>query len=114
MWAVGIGIVTLTFYVLTLRPDFGGPEASPKFQFVGYVLGTAHSPGYPLYTLLTYFSSHLPIGNIAYRANLFSAVAGALACAISFVLARQLNVSRGPAVAAALALATTGAFWHNA
>ena len=44
-----VAIVTLTFFVITLRPDVGGTEDSPKFQFVGRVLGTSHSPGYPFY-----------------------------------------------------------------
>ncbi|MDO8676958.1 MAG: hypothetical protein Q7R30_00110 [Acidobacteriota bacterium] len=44
-WAAGIGLLTLALFVVTLRSGVGGPEDSPKFQFVGRVLGTAHSPG---------------------------------------------------------------------
>ncbi len=32
-------------YLRTLLPDVGGPEDSPKFQYLGAVLGTAHPPG---------------------------------------------------------------------
>jgi hypothetical protein len=38
--------MALSLYVLTLQPDLGGPEDTPKFQFLGHVLGTAHPPGY--------------------------------------------------------------------
>src|SRR5690348_13211180 len=87
--ALLVGIGTLALYVLTLRPDVGGIEDAPKFQFVGYVLGTAHSPGYPLYVLLTHVFDKLPIGTIAYRVNLFSAVMAAAACVGAFILGRQ-------------------------
>ena len=78
-----VAVVTLTFFVITLRPDVGGTEDSPKFQLVGHVLGTAHSPGYPLYVVLTHLFTRVPIGILAWRVNLFSAVCGALACAIA-------------------------------
>ncbi len=71
-----IAIVTLTFFVITLRPDVGGTEDSPKFQFVGRVLGTSHSPGYPFYAMATWVFGWLPIGNLAYRIKLFSAGCG--------------------------------------
>ena len=63
IWGAAIGVLTFGLYLLTVRPDVGGPEDSPKFQFVGYVLGTAHTPGYPFYTLLTKVFSWLPFGD---------------------------------------------------
>src|SRR5215210_8249901 len=104
--ALAVGATTLALYVATLQPDFGGPEDTPKFQFLGYVLGTPHPPGYPLYVMLSHvFVTVVRIGTIAYRANLFSAVMAALACALSFLLARQMGATRWPAACAALALA---------
>src|SRR5215218_7529329 len=111
--ALTVGVVALTIFVLTLQPDFGGPEDTPKFQFLGYVLGTAHPPGYPLYVLLSHLFVKLPIGTIAYRANLFSAVMAALACGLSYLLARQIGATRWPAVCAALGLAAGTSFWRN-
>jgi hypothetical protein len=113
-WAAGIGLLTLALFVLTLRQGVGGPEDSPKFQFVGRVLGTAHSPGYPLYVILTYLFGWLPIGTLAYRVNLFSAVTAAIACAGAFVIARQLGASRAAAAITTLGVATGAGFWHNA
>jgi len=104
----------LGLYLATVQPDFGGPEDTPKFQFLGYVLGTAHPPGYPLYVLLSHLFVKLPIGTIAYRANLFSAVMAALACGLSYLIARQIGSTRWPAVGAALGLATGVSFWRNA
>lgn len=112
--ALAVGGLALALFVATLQPDVGGPEDTPKFQFLGYVLGTGHPPGYPLYVLLSHVFVQLPIGTIAYRANLFSAVMAAIACALTFVLARQLGAGRVAASAAATALATGLSFWTNA
>ena len=108
-----VAIVTLAFFVITLRPDVGGTEDSPKFQFVGQALGTAHSPGYPFYVMATYAFGRLPIGTLAYRINLFSAVCGALTCVCIFLTGRRLGVTRLLSVAAALAAATSYPVWSN-
>ena len=108
-----VAIATLTFFVLTLRPDVGGTEDSPKFQFVGRVLGTSHSPGYPFYAMATWAFGWLPIGNLAYRINLFSAVCGALSCACIFLTARRLGVARLLSMAAAFGAATSYPVWSN-
>jgi len=108
-----VAIVTLTFFVITLRPDVGGTEDSPKFQFVGRALGTAHSPGYPFYVMATYAFGRLPIGTLAYRINLFSAVCGALACLCIFLTSRRLGVTALLSIAASLAAATSYPVWSN-
>ena len=112
--ALAVGLAALFLYLATLQPDFGGPEDTPKFQFVGHVLGTAHPPGYPLYVVLSHLFVQLPIGTIAYRANLFSAVMAALACALAYVMARQIGAGRVPSLVAAAALATGASFWRSA
>ena len=113
LWALAIGVAALALYLLTLQPDFGGPEDTPKFQFLGYVLGTAHPPGYPLYVLLSHLFVKLPIRTIAYRANLFSAVMAAVACVIAYAIARQMGAARWAAGCAALGLATGASFWRS-
>ncbi|MCA1563679.1 MAG: DUF2723 domain-containing protein, partial [Acidobacteria bacterium] len=112
--AIAIAAVALGLYVATLQPDFGGPEDTPKFQFIGHVLGTPHPPGYPLYVLLSHLFVKLPLGTIAYRANLFSAVMAAIACALAYLIGRQIGSARLPALCAALALAAGASFWRNA
>jgi hypothetical protein len=68
---------SLALYVHTLSPGLL-PADSGEFQLVAYVLGIAHPPGYPLYTLLGHLATRLPIGDPAYRVNLLSALFGAL------------------------------------
>src|SRR3954452_13752147 len=52
------GLAALALYIWTLQPGPGGPEDTPKFQCLGYALGTAHPPGSPLYTILTHLASY--------------------------------------------------------
>jgi hypothetical protein len=112
---VAVAALAAILYIATLQPDLGGPEDTPKFQFLGYVFGTAHPPGYPLYSMLSGVFVHLvPIGSVAYRANLFSAVMAALACMTAFLIARLLGASRWTAGCAALGLATGVSFWRSA
>jgi hypothetical protein len=108
------GLSCLALYLATLQPDFGGPEDTPKFQFVGYVLGTPHPPGYPLYVWLSHLFVALPVGSIAYRANLFSATLAALTCALAFVTGRQIGAGRWASLCAALALGAGASFWRSA
>ena len=112
-WAVITALVTLALFVVTLRPDVGGTEDSPKFQFIGQVLGTAHSPGYPFYVMATWLFTRADLGTLAYRVNLFSAVCGALACMCIFLTARRLKVTRLLSFTAALAAATSYPVWSN-
>ena len=113
--AAAAGLLTFGLYVATLQPDFGGPEDTPKFQFLGFVLGTAHPPGYPLYSWLSYvFVTAMRVGTIAYRANLLSAVLASLASVVAFGLARQLEARRWPSLCSALALGAGSSFWRSA
>ena len=112
--AAGAALVALGVYVRTLAPGLVGTPDAPLFQFVGRVLGVAHNPGYPLYVLLTFPFSYLPIGSLAYRINLFSALLGAIAVALTFFLARQLECGRLVALSAALGLAFGQVFWSQA
>jgi hypothetical protein len=111
---LAVGILSLALYVSTLQPDLGGPEDTPKFQFLGHVLGTAHPPGYPLYVVLSHVFVQLPLGTLAYRANLFSAVMAATACTLAYLIGRQIRAGRWAAAAAALALGTGASFWRSA
>ncbi len=74
---------SLVLYIRTLAPSVLGAD-SGEFQFVPYVLGIAHPPGYPLYTMVGYLFSHLPLISPAYGMNLMSAFWGALAVALLY------------------------------
>jgi hypothetical protein len=63
--------------------------------------------------MATYAFGRLPIGTLAYRINLFSAVCGALACACIFLTGRRLGVTRLLSAASALTAAASYPVWSN-
>ncbi len=105
-----VSLASLILYIGTLAPTVL-PADSGEFQLVSYVLGIAHPPGYPLYTLLGKLFTLLPFGDVAYRLNLFAAVCGAATLGI---IARTVRQSTGSWEAALVAAATLGlstTFW---
>jgi hypothetical protein len=74
-------------YLYTLFPTIAAYRDAGEMATVGYILGIAHSPGYPLYTILTYlFGKIIPFGNFAYRINIFSAIFSSLTSVLFFLL----------------------------
>ncbi len=74
--ALAVSLCALVTYVATLAPTVVGGD-SGELITAAVTLGIPHPPGYPLYCLLAHLFTWLPIGSLAYRVNLFSAVAGA-------------------------------------
>jgi hypothetical protein len=72
----------LLVYYATLAPDLtwahGGGDGGDLIV-AAFTLGVPHPPGYPAYTLLARLFTLLPVGSIAYRINLLSAVSAAVA-----------------------------------
>lgn len=112
--ALAIGVVAFAVYARTLAPGLVADVDGPMFQFIGRTLGVAHNPGYPLYVLLTYPFSFVPIGTLAYRINLFSALLGGLTVALAFLVCRRLGCRPLVGAAAALGLAFGRVFWSQA
>jgi hypothetical protein len=78
---VGAGLVlgAAALYIATLAPSVM-PGDYAEFQFCAAILGVPHPTGYPLYILLGKLFTMIPVGDVAYRVNLSSAVymAGAI------------------------------------
>jgi hypothetical protein len=118
-----LATVALVVYRLTLTPSLSylSPDGS-ELATVPYVLGLAHSPGYPLYTWLGFLFGHLlPLGDVAHRINLMSAVLGALAVGGLYGIIRQLlpaslpiAAQRAVSAASALLFAFSVTFWAQA
>ena len=109
-----LALVWLIVYVLTLLPGVAGGDAG-ELQVVPYALSLAHPTGYPLQTLLgKLWVTILPLSSIAWRMNLLSAVAGALAVAFTFGAVLGITRSRLAAIGAACALGASQAFWSQA
>lgn len=111
--AVGLGLAVFGLYLRTLAPGLLSGD-SGELQVLAYLLGHTHQTGYPIYVLLAKVVTWLPVGEIAYRVNLYSAIAGALAVVASYFAARALGGRRMPALIVASALAVSTTFWSQA
>jgi len=119
--ATAIGMASFLVYSLTLTPSLSylSPDGS-ELATVPYVLGLAHSPGYPLYTWLGFlFSRFLPFGDVAHRVNLMSAVMGALGVGGLYLITIQVMpdplsaLKRAAAALGALLFAFSPDFWSQ-
>lgn len=72
-------VVPLLIYLLTLAPSVTFFD-SGEFITAIYSLGSAHSPGYPLFINYAKPFTYLPFGNIAFRVNIATAISAAIAC----------------------------------
>jgi hypothetical protein len=113
--ALAIFVATLALYVRTAAPTLGGAFDSEEFQHVAYTLGIAHSTGYPLYLLMgKLFTTLGPIGNIAYRMNLLSALIGAATASIVYLNVSILTRSQLASIATVALFITNPAVWRQA
>ena len=111
--SIFITVIVLPLYLATLYPDVLASGDSAKFQYLGSVLGTAHAPGYPFYVLVSHLFSYVPLGTLAWRMNLLSALAGVLASLCTFACARRLGTGTPQGTGLALALSTGLVFWNK-
>ncbi|MBU1878850.1 MAG: DUF2723 domain-containing protein, partial [Chloroflexi bacterium] len=112
--ALGLWASSVTVYALTLTPSlsYKSPDGN-ELATICYVLGLAHMTGYPLYTWLGKLFTFLPVGDVAYRVNLMSAVLGAGGVALLYVICLLLTRRRLPSAFAALFFAFSLAFWSQ-
>src|SRR5215207_7916477 len=110
---MGPSIVGGVAFVAFLRTVMPGVEFGDwgEMQTVPHVLGVAHPTGYPTYVLLAAVAEMIPIGSVAFRANVLSAALVAIAVATVTAIAIRLGVRPIVAVAAALALGAVGTVW---
>lgn len=110
--AAVLGLAAFLLYLSTLAPTVLDRD-SGRFQVRAFLLSIAHPTGYPTYTMLGKLFTLLPVGDVAYRVNLSSAVYGALAVALLYLVGRRLAGMAGALVGAA-AFAVSRAYWRQA
>jgi len=107
--------VSLAVYNATLTPSlsYRSPDGN-ELATVCYQLGLAHMTGYPLYTWLGKLFTYLPVGDIAHRVNLMSAVMAAGTVALLYLILRQLTGRKLVSALVALFFAFSLTFWSQA
>ncbi|MEW6096512.1 MAG: DUF2723 domain-containing protein [bacterium] len=120
-YLIGIGVFLFSFFVYlhTLTPTIDLHDSGDMIS-ASFVLGIPHPPGYPLYCLLGKLFSLIPLGNIAYRYNLFSATSASVAVMMVYFIVLKIPSfvpcpsSCIPAIIAALMLCFARVFWQQA
>jgi hypothetical protein len=111
--ALAAGIVSLLLYLRTLAPGLL-PGDSGEFQALSVLLGDTHPTGYAVYLLLAHPFTWLPLGEVAYRVNLFSAVTAALTVGLTYLVGKRLTGRRWAALFGAAVLGVSPTFWSQA
>jgi transmembrane protein TMEM260 (protein O-mannosyltransferase) len=114
-WLVPLaaGVVPLAAFLSALQPGLPAGD-SGELITVAATGGVAHPPGYPLYTLLAGLWLHaFPLGNVAWRLNVFSALCAAAAASVLALAVRRVTASHVAGVIAAWSWAfSTQAFQY--
>lgn len=89
-------LLVLLVYLLTLAPDltwanYGGDGG--ELITAAVTLGIPHPPGYPTYVILGKLVSLLPVGTMAWRFNLLSAICVALAAGVISIIRYQRSAN---------------------
>ena len=113
----GLFLLASVLYIGGLSPTIAWRD-SAEFIPVVHTLGISHPAGSPTYILLAKPMTFLPIGSIALRVNMFSALLGALSIALLFALLCELLGEAPPwtrvgaALSGALFLLLSESFWR--
>ncbi|MBI5959458.1 MAG: DUF2723 domain-containing protein [Chloroflexi bacterium] len=98
---VAVFVVCLAVLLETLAPTLYTLD-SAEFAIGAATLGIVHAPGYALYLTAAHSFTWLPVGDLGFRVNLFSAVNLALVAPILYALLLRLTGQWWAALAAAL------------
>ena len=107
-------LIFTPLYLNTMLPGLGYTGDTAKFQFIGKVMGVPHATGYPLYILLNKLFIQIPLGSIAFRANLMSVFFALAALLMLYYTARKTSGSTPAAFFSAAALGVGFTFWEQA
>jgi hypothetical protein len=108
------GVGAFALYVATLLPGVSFGDWA-EMQTAPALLEVPHPTGFPLLVLLGRLWLTLePLGRVAWRMNLFSALVVGLASALAVLIAARLGARPVLALAGGLALAAAGTVWSEA
>lgn len=130
VFAVGVSLVVLAVYLATIAPGITwrnlGADGGDLLT-AAHTWGIPHPSGYPAYLVaLRVFSFVVPMGDEAFRGNLFSAVLAAASVGLTFLAALRLlsllpvaaSLPRwahyAPAAVSALAIGVSRELWSQA
>jgi len=115
-----MGMLAAIQYALTAGPGLYWRD-SGELAAAGLSLGIGHPTGFPLYLMFVKVLSFLPLGSLAFRANLASAVCGAITVGVVYKVTEEVlaagqvksSLRRAGAFAASGLLAMVIGFWRS-
>ncbi len=113
-FAAAAFVIPAIVYAASASPEPASWDTA-ELQGVPYILGISHPTGFPFYVLLGYVWSHaFAFGSIAWRMNVMSGIAIAVACVAAYGVALQFGAGELVALAATLWFAFTRNVWSHA
>jgi hypothetical protein len=117
--ALSVVLISFVFYLKTLAPTvlYYEPTKFPDsvvLQIQAILLGIPHTTGYPTWVMLAHVFTYLPVGDLAYRINLSSAVFAATTVLLVYLLCLRLTKCVVPSCVAALLFGLSRDFWSQA
>lgn len=113
-----MGAIVAGLYLDTLAPGVlpyaQVTQDSPALQATVPNLGISHPTGYPVYMMLAHLFTYLPVGEVAYRVNLASAVFGVLAVVLIYLTGLLLTGRALAGAVGAVAFGVSPTFWGQA
>ena len=89
-WGLILFVSIFTVFCFTVAKYHVSIADSDEFSTIGYLLGVAHAPGYPVYILILYIFEHfIPFGSIAFRANLTSVLFDSLTVLFVYMISLE-------------------------
>jgi len=113
IFAVLAFVIPFIIYILTLERKLIGGDTS---WFVLQILEMSPMvpTGYPVFSMLGKLFTFLPVGDIAFRLNLFSAVFGALTASVLFLALNRMTKNSFVSFISSMIFAFTLPFWEVA
>jgi tetratricopeptide (TPR) repeat protein len=110
--AAGLFLAVFGVYLFTMVPTLTEDD-SGELSAVGATLGIAHSPGYPLFSLISKSVTYvIPWANYVYRVNLVSALFSALAAVIVFLCIFEITKDNFLSLALSLVFSFSRSVWQ--
>lgn len=107
---LGILVFGIVAYLFNQTTSVYGGDSGDLIA-AAKVLGIAHPPGYPLYTMLAALLARIPVSTIAYRIGFLSSIPSVLSLLVFFQIVYLLTKNKVASFLTTLTLGTTYIFW---
>jgi hypothetical protein len=111
--AISLGVFWIGLFSRTLAPGLLTGD-SGEFQFLTHQLGHAHTTGYPVYLLFGKLFTLIPIKDIAFRVNFFSAFTAGITLVFLYLSCLLIWSSRFGSLIGTTCIGISSIFWSQA